>query len=226
MKKIATLLVGAMLMMGITGAVASATTINYTSVNTPGDKTSAYSYLQNFEVETFNNVAIGPVPTAGLLWSWSGNASVLGASISGQSATPFGDTTKFISVPNPRSNGSVTVTLGGLYDYFGLWWGSVDSYNTLSFYNGTTQVASFTGSQVINPSAANGNQTAPSTNLYVNFIDLPDFNSFRMASTQFAFEADNIAIGNVVPEPGTMMLLGIGMFGLAVYGKRRMNKDA
>jgi hypothetical protein len=28
-----------------------------------------------------------------------------------------------------------------------------------------------------------------------------------------------------VPEPGTMMLLGLGMAGLAVYGKRRMNKE-
>ncbi len=29
-----------------------------------------------------------------------------------------------------------------------------------------------------------------------------------------------------VPEPGTMMLLGLGMAGLAVYGKRRMNKES
>jgi len=29
-----------------------------------------------------------------------------------------------------------------------------------------------------------------------------------------------------VPEPGTMMLLGIGMLGMAVYGKRRMNKKS
>ncbi len=29
-----------------------------------------------------------------------------------------------------------------------------------------------------------------------------------------------------VPEPGTMALLGIGMLGLAIYGKRRMNKEA
>jgi len=29
-----------------------------------------------------------------------------------------------------------------------------------------------------------------------------------------------------VPEPGTMMLLGFGMLGLAIYGKRRSNKEA
>lgn len=29
-----------------------------------------------------------------------------------------------------------------------------------------------------------------------------------------------------VLEPGTMMLLSVGMLGLAVYGKRKMNKEA
>ena len=53
--------------------------------------------------------------------------------------------------------------------------------------------------KAINPGIANGNQTAPFTNLYVNFLDLPRFDSFRLTSPQYAFELDNIAVGRV-PE--------------------------
>ena len=45
---------------------------------------------------------------------------------------------------------------------------------------------------------------------------------FYLASSTLVAHGDNGSAP--VPEPGTMMLLGAGLLGLAVYGKRRMNK--
>jgi len=55
-----------------------------------------------------------------------------------------------------------------------------------------------------------------------NGFDL-DGKSFIIGWTQ---TCANDVIYQPVPEPGTMMLLGMGMLGLAVYGKRRMNKNS
>lgn len=193
-------------------SLASAYTIGYDYAVDGNNYTSTYV---GAIVETFEST---------LLWSWSGSYNIVTGSVSGQYAAPFGvssaDSTYYVTVPTEQSSGFADVSLGATYNYFGIWWGSVDNYNTLSFFNKGIEVASFGGSSVAPP--ANGNQTSDSTNLYVNLYDLPDFDAFRMTSTSYAFEADNIAVGTApVPEPSTLLLLGSGLAGLGFYARKR-----
>ncbi len=163
--------------------------------------------------------------TCGAYAACSGDFTIVSGSSRGLYAAPFvtaansPDTTNYLSVPNPIRNGSALFELGTTANYFGLLWGSIDRYNSIAFLSGASVVASFTGQSITRPSAANGNQTAPSTNTYVNFFDLPSFDAVRLISTNFAFESDNHAFATV-PEPGTLSLLAFGLLGLVLIRRR------
>ena len=161
-----------------------------------------------------------------------GSGAVVIGSIGGKYAAPAGvggvpDTSYYLTVPDPGDSDATgayrATNLGGTYNYFGLWWGSIDAYNSFKFYLDDNVVASFTGTDVIAAGGTFGDQLSLNSNRYVNFLDLPNFNSFELSSAQFAFEADNIAIGynpTRVPEPTTMLLLGLGLIGLAGVRRR------
>jgi len=193
--------------------------------------------------ETFNSVPLGNgtfTTPSGITVSFGGNAQAVTGAASGLYAAPFlsgnnglnfggqpdgADTTTYLSSGSTGSDSlsEVTLTFAGPTNYLGLLWGSVDAYNTLTFYNGTTVVGTFTGDDVT--SAANGDQSAQGT-YFVN-INLSDsFTSVVATSSQYAFEFDNVAISAdplKVPEPGTagVFLLGLLLLGSACWLKGR-----
>jgi len=140
----------------------------------------------------------------------------------GGSASPAGITDGYLSVPNPTAPGSAQFFLGGgNFNYFGLFWGSVDTYNTLSFFSGGTEIASYTGSQ-LSPLLATGNQQSDMSNRYVNFFfnGGSTFDTIRLTSSGIAFETDNHSFG-VVPEPSMIALFGLGIFGLGFAARKK-----
>jgi uncharacterized membrane protein len=141
----------------------------------------------------------------------------------GQSAPPAGISSPYLSVPNPLQNGSVTLSLGTTANYFGLFWGSIDNYNTLTFLSGITEVASFTGTQVAAeiPGAASGNQTSDFSNRFFNFYFGDQlFDAVKLTSNGFAFETDNHTFATV-SEPGTLALLALGLTSLVAVRRRK-----
>ena len=132
------------------------------------------------------------------------------------------DASRYIAV---EGGGSARFQFSSLQSYLGLLWGSVDSFNTLSFYNGSTLVGSVSGTDVT--SNANGDQTASGT-LYVNLDSSLPFNAVVASSSANAFEFDDIAYGQpatAVPEPSSLIVFGSGVALLAAVLRYRRKTD-
>jgi len=112
--------------------------------------------------------------------------------------------------------GSATLDFTTPQTYFGLLWGSIDSYNTLTFYDSANQsVGSVSGQASWIAPALLGNQGANAT-AYVNITSTLAFTKVVASSTQNAFEFDNVAI---VPEPSTYVAGGLALLPL-LFGLR------
>jgi PEP-CTERM motif len=177
---------------------------------------------------------VNPSPFSNNGVTYTGSFDIDVGDLAGVYRSPFGPSSSqtYISVPNagPSASGSYEITFGGKsFNYFGLYWGSIDTYNTITFYNGSTEIGSFTGTQaallaglctpaqIISGCAAFGDA---GSNRFFNFITDVPFDRIVVNSTNFAFESGQQTLGQT-PEPGTMALFGSGLATFAAFFRRR-----
>lgn len=189
-------------------ATGAAQALPIVSLSTAGDVTSSVAGATTIDF----NSGCGYV-------SCSGDFALVTGNQSGKYAQPFGVNSQYLSVPNPSpTTQSALFTLGSAADYFGIFWGSIDSYNFISFYLNNNLVASYSGSDIVGQ-FANGNQLSLNSNRYINFdFGSGSYDSVKLTSTSFAFESDNHAFKKLVSvtEPTTALLLLLGLVGLTL----------
>lgn len=180
----------------------------------PGPDGAGQTILFNFNTPGSGNTGL------------SGNYNITTGTNAQIAAAPLGDTTPYLVVPGRGTTGTATLNLGQSLKDLSFYWGSIDSYNTVSFFSGAngtgTALGSFTGSQV--PGAtADGAQGTTANNRRVFF----NFNgamaqSVVFNSTSIAFEVDDVATTSAVPEPTVWatLLTGFGLIGLSMRRRR------
>jgi hypothetical protein len=183
-----------------------------------GVSAGADGQVSSFAPTTFNfNSGSLPFTPVGQAQFFTGPAS--GA------AAPFGDTSQYVSIgTNPTPGQASLVFTPGTYNYLGLYWGSIDTYNsiTITDSSGTTVInaASF---PILNP--ANGNQGLGGS-AYVNIFDSNGITGVTFSSSQQAFEFDNVTLANAVPEASTWAMMLLGFLGLGFMAYRRPTNSA
>jgi hypothetical protein len=240
-------------LMLMSASAAQAVTITYDYV-TPADGSGKTSALAGLGNQSTNNVFVETFDRAdgsgGLTLSPSqltvttvngGGFGYAQGSLDGVYAAPAGDATHFAYGPNQGSGSSsaeVNFNYAGLLstlgtnaslNYFGLYYGSIDTFNDVTFYNADGGVIqTVTGTDLITRfNGVSGDQSANSSNIYVNLFFSPQeqFTSFSFTTTAPAFEVDNLVVGYQVdvPEPASLALLGLGLAGLG-FARRRNKK--
>jgi hypothetical protein len=211
----------------LTGLIASAGLLIAASANaavvvtTGGVAAGDGSNLVSAFAPTTYTMSPGSVPT------FTGDAVLFTTgTVSGQNAQPFSDGTTYASVGTLVSPAISTLTLsGGPINYIGLYWGSIDAFNSITITNSNNETTVINSANYNALDPANGDQGLLGS-AYVNIFDTAfNITSIVFASSQKAFEFDNLTVA-AVPEASTWAMMILGFLGVGFLGYRKSSKSS
>ncbi len=220
-----------MAVVGFAAVAMSAASAKAVSFSTGGTQVAGEGYKSSVAGTTTIDFNSGTNPSNNFV-KFSGLAadSIVQGGKTNNYGNPAGDNSKYLTIAKEGSGvagatGSVTMTFAKALDYFGLYWGSIDPFNSISFFSGDKLLQTFTGNQV--SSTAKGSWTGVTDNIYANFFagQGESFDKIVLNSTGIAFESDNFAYreASAAPEPLT---LGGTAIGLALGARMRKKMKA
>ncbi|CAB1275743.1 Npun_F0296 family exosortase-dependent surface protein [Candidatus Nitrosacidococcus tergens] len=199
---------------------------NFDSLPTLGAPTNTHINNSTYTLDNGLSVDFN----GGMVYRDSQSGVAAAPYLSGDNGDNFGnspstgqDQSYYLAAGADGSEDTITFNFSQGQMYLGLLWGSVDDYNTLSFFDSNDDlIGTVTGSDVL--TSPNGDQGINGTT-YVNINSDTAFYKVEVTSTSPSFEFDNMAFSknNVdVPEPGILGLFGLGLLlmGFTLFNRR------
>jgi len=182
----------------------AAVVVSYGGTASPSD--GIFSSIAGTQTIDFDSVTA----LTGITYASSkGSLSLVSGDVGGVYKAPNADTSKYLTIGSYGGE-TVTISLASANTYFGLDWGTPDGYNSITFFDGATQLASYSGNFA--EAFVNFSFTAGDT-----------YNRIELFSQQAAFETDNHAFAaSPVPVPAAvpLFLSGLGAIGWLARQRR------